>query len=232
MNIANSIKSTRALLLSAAIGGAMLVGCTPVNKVRTTLALNDLHIQAAIAEDNGDDVLAKELWGEYVDRRPQSALAEYRLGSVETRLGEYDQAIGHLRIAHDLEPGNIEYLEALAHAMAQGNRTESLMKLLRQTITEGPSESGYFRLARYAQQVGQMDEAKEALNLAISLNGGQSADPYMEMANFASSINDTQSEIMNLRYALWFNQSDPTILSRLESLGMITGPSLAKKPGM
>jgi tetratricopeptide (TPR) repeat protein len=223
---------TASIIVLCVLALAALDGCSPVNKVKRTLALNDIHIQAGIAEEKGDDQRAYELWTEYVDRRPQSVLAEYRLGMVETRLGLIDQAIGHLRIAHDLKPGNIIYLEALAEALAQGNRTDSLMKLLNETLNEGEEGTGYLRLARYAQRVGQMDEAREALLLAIIQNRGESPQPYLEMANFARTLNDQATEIKYLRNVLWFEQSNPAILSRLNDLGMIAGPSLAIKPGM
>ncbi len=205
-------------------------GCSSVDKVKRTLTLNDIHIQAAIAENKGDDARAQELWSEYVNIRPQSVLAQHRLGMVEMRLGNIEQAIGHLRIAHDLKPGNIEYIEALADALAQAGRTESLMKLLHETVEEGEPGSGRLRLARYAQRVGLMDEAREALLLAIAQNAGESPTPYLAMADFANAIGDRDTEIKYLRYALWFDHADPIILARLESLGLIPGPSLATAP--
>jgi tetratricopeptide (TPR) repeat protein len=213
-----------------ALAVALAPGCSSVSKVKHTLALNDLHIQAAIAEEKGDDQTAYELWSNYVDRRPQSALAEYRLGMVESRLGKMNDAIGHLRVAHDLKPGNINYIEGLAGALAQINRIDGLMKLLRATIDEGQPGSGQLRLARYARRVGLMDEAKEALELAIIADRGQHVGPYLEMAEFARSINDQDNEIRYLRYALSFDPSEAAILSRLGELGMIPGPSLAIEP--
>jgi len=207
-----------------------LNGCTPVNKVKRTLALNDLHIQAAVAEDRGDDLGAYELWSEYVNRRPNSQLAEYRLGAVELRLGKNDAAVGHLRVAHDLEPGNMVFLEALSQAMEASGRHESLMRLLRDTVGEGEAGSGYLRLAQYAQEIGQMDEAKEAIESAISQDQGSSAKPYLAMADFAASIGDSGLEIDSLRHVLWFDSADETILHRLESHGLIAGPSLALAP--
>ncbi len=218
------------IVIVCAFSSGALVGCTPVNKVKRTLSLNNLHIQAGVADDQGDDQAAYDLWTEYVDRRPHSPMGEYRLGKVETRLGKYSQAAGHLQIAHDLKPGNIEYLEALADALVLSNRTDSLMKLLSETITEGDDGSGYLRLARYAQQVGQMDEAREALLSAVAQDNGQSVTPYIALADFANTLGDQEMEIQNLRYALWFDRSDQVILHRLESFGMIAGPSLAVQP--
>ena len=226
MKLAKSI----AVVAVCALSYGALSGCTPVSKIRRTLALSDIHIQAGVAESRGQDETALELWTEYVNRRPQSVLGEYRLGMVETRLGLYNQAAGHLRIAYDLTPGNLEHLDALSQALLLGNQTESLMKLLRQTMDEGKPGTGHLRLAHYAQQAGQMDEAREALILAIAQDQGESIAPYIAMADFSASIGDTVTEIEHLRMALWFDASDPEILARLESKGMIAGPSLVIDP--
>lgn len=215
------------LLMSVSTG---MVGCTPAKKVQRTLALNDLHINAAVAEERGDWDRAYELWGEYVEQRPQSALAEYRLGQVEMQLGLYNQAVTHLRVAHDLEPGNLEYLEALADALVVTGQDQQLLTLLRQTAEEGPNGSGYLRTARYAQEAGMMDEAREALSLAIVNARGESAEPYLAMAAFSRTIGDSDEEVRNLRQALWFDRSDEMINTRLSELGMIPGPSLALQP--
>ena len=133
-------------------------------------------------------------------------------------------------MAHDLKPGNIEYLEALADALVLANRPDALMKLLNETISEGEDGSGYYRLARYSQELGLMDEAKDALTRAMIQDNGRSPKPYLALADFAKKIGDKDAETMNLRHALWFEPSNPTILDRLSQLGMIPGPSLALQP--
>ena len=138
MKLAKTISIITLCLLACSV----FIGCSSVSKVKRTLALNDTHIQAAIAEDMGDYQTAYELWTNYVERRPQSVLAEHRLGLVEIELGLYEQAVGHLRIAHDLKPGNLEYIDALATALIKTDRTDSLMTLLHETASEGPAGSG------------------------------------------------------------------------------------------
>jgi tetratricopeptide (TPR) repeat protein len=218
------------VLVLAATTLTGLGGCDAPRKVKNTLTLNDLHIRAAVAEENGDWEQAYDLWTEYVDRRPQGALAEYRLGLVEMRLGLYEQAISHLRIAHDLQPGSIEYLEALASSLVTVGDQDALMTLLRQTAEEGPDGSGYLRMGRFAQEAGLLDEAHEAYSLAIVAARGESAEPYLAMADFAKMIGDDDLEVRNLRFALWFDRDNPTISNRLSETGMIPGPSLALAP--
>jgi Fe2+ transport system protein FeoA len=50
------------------------------------------------------------------------------------------------------------------------------------------------------------------------------------MADFASTIGDTDLEVRSLRQALWFDRTDEQINARLVALGMIPGPSLAIRP--
>lgn len=226
-----TMKRASAAVLALTLGlSGVLGGCNTAGKVKRTLALNDLQIKAGIAEDQGDWQEAYDIWTEYVDRRPHSAMAEYRLGVVEMRLGKYQDAVGHLRVAHDLQPGNIETLEALAEALVAVGDTDGLMRLLRESVNEGPEGSGYLRLGRYATEAGLLDEAREAYTLAIVNGRGESAEPYMAMADFARSIGDEDAEIRNLRYALWFDKNSATINDRLSALGMIPGPSLALQP--
>lgn len=217
--------------LALLTGLSMGIGaCTPANKVKKTFALNDLQIKAGVAEDRGDWEQAYELWGEYVNRRPQSAMAEHRLGLVELQLGLNEQAITHLRVAYDLQPDNLEYLEALADALLLVRDRDQLLALLQQSAENSDDGNAHLRLASYAQRAGMMDEARDALTIAIVSFRGESPVPYRAMADFAQRVGDTDLEINNLRQALWFNPSDAAINTRLSALGMIPGPSLALPP--
>ena len=225
------MKRASTLVLALTLGfSSVLGGCNTAGKVKRTLALNDLQIKAGIAEDEGNWEQAYEHWTEYVERRPHSAHAEYRLGVVEMRLGKYRDAVGHLRVAHDLQPGNIETIEALAGALVAVGDTEALLRMLRQSVNEGPEGSGYLRLGQYAAEAGMLDEAREAYTLAIVNGRGESAEPYIAMADFARMVGDEDAEVRNLRYALWFDKNSVVIGDRLRGLGMIPGPSLALKP--
>ncbi len=218
-----------ALVLICSVA-AITPGCTVTKKVRSTLAANEILVQAGAAEDKGDYEKAYELWTEFVDRRPHEAFGEFRLGRVELILGKYTDAANHLRIAHDLKPGNVEYIETLAEALARSGQHAELLSLLRSTVNEGEEGSGYLRLAKYAAQSGMMDEARESLLTAVALHGGTSPVPHLAMADFAREIGDLETEIRSLRYALWFDPADAVILARIRQLGVIPGPSLALDP--
>ena len=208
----------------------LISGCGPTQKVQRTLALNRLSFEARSAEKNGDDQQALELWEEYVIRRPQEPFAQYQLGLTETRLGMYQRAIGHLTTAHDLRPGNVEYIEALAEVYLLTDRPEDMMSLMRQTSGEGGLVAGHLRLARYAQRVGLLDEAKGAIRSAMIFGNGESAEPYMAMADLARLAGDAALEEKSLRQALWFDRGSDALDQRFLALGITPGPSLAMVP--
>lgn len=215
------------LLLAALI---LAPGCSTARKVKTTLASNEALVAAGAAEDAGDLEKAYGLWTEYVELRPHEANGEYRLGRIENKLGKHRDAANHLRIAHDLKPGNVVYIEELAIALAQSGQQDELLSLLHATVNEGENGSGYIRLAHHAAKAGMMDEAREALMTAVALNGGTSPAPHIAMADFARETGDTEAEVLALRHALWFDRADAGILARIRELGVVPGPSLALDP--
>lgn len=215
------------LLLAAAL---LVTGCQPANKVKRTLALNELQNHAGYAEQQGDDATALELWTEYIERRPHEAMARHRLGLVLMRTGKPAAAAEHLRVAHDLRPDRMEYLEALAEAMHQSGQRDELFQLLRDTMSEGGLAAGRMRYAQYAQRAGLIDEAEESLRIAAALEGARSDVPYRRLAELARQIGDPDREIEAWRTVLWFNVSDAEANQRLKELGVIPGPSLALPP--
>lgn len=209
---------------------SLALGCQPVNKVRNTLALGEIQNEAGFAEQNGDEARAMELWREYVERRPQQAFAQYRLGRLLVRAGRADEAIDHLWVAHDLMPGNIEYLELLAEAMHQAGEREDMFQLLNDTIEEGGLAEGHLRLAKFSMRAGMVDEAEESLRIAAALDGADSDRAYRALADLARQTGDTEAEIDAWRHVLWFNPRDEQANERLNELGVIPGPSLAIEP--
>jgi lipopolysaccharide biosynthesis regulator YciM len=222
---------TRALfILSIACSVLLTASCGPTQKVKRTLALNQLSLKARTAAANGDDQQALEHWQEYIERRPHAHFAEFNLGMTEARLGMYRSAIEHLTTAHDLRPGNVEYIEALADTYYAAGRTEDMMTLLQETSSEGEGSEGYLRLARYAQQAGLLDDAKQAIRSAMIFDKGESAAPYMAMADFARQISDKELELRSLRQALWFDRASDALDQRFLALGITPGPSLVLTP--
>jgi hypothetical protein len=217
-------------LIAVLAASVLITGCQPASKVRRTLALNELQNRAGYAEQQGDEATAIELWTEYVERRPHEAMARYRLGQALMRTGDPAGASEHLWVAHDLKPGRMDYLDALAESLHQRGQSDELFQLLRDTMTEGGLAAGHIRYARYAQRAGLADEAEESLRIAAAIEGTRSDVPYRLLADLARQTGDSESEIEAWRTVLWFSPADPAANERLRELGMIPGPSLATPP--
>ena len=205
-------------------------GCQTVERAQSTLRLTELSGQARQAQIDGDFERARDLWLQYVQRRPHSHSAEYNLGLVETELGLYDDAVSHLSIAHDLRPGNDDYIAALAQAYLRVGETDRMMTLLRRAEHERNDLDDILRTAEFARRAGLMDDAQEALRRAVALGGMDSPRPHLAVADFAHAIGNRDLEIAALRRALWFGPDSRAYHARLTALGVTPGPSLAMHP--
>ncbi len=223
----------RTIVILAATSLSLVLGaCGPTQKVKRTFALNDLSMRAKRAETAGNMDQALSLWREYVDRRPHAHFAQYELGRLESEMGNYTEAIGHLTTAHDLRPANIQYIETLGDTFIKDGKVDSMMQLMRETVNEGEEGSGYLRLAQYARRVGLLDDSKLAIQSAMIYAGTESPEPYIAMADLAKQIGDRDLEITALRQALWFDPASDELHQRFLGLGLIPGPSLALEPSV
>lgn len=220
----------RHFLAITAVSLLLVGGCQPATRSAKTTPLNELQREASYAELQGNDARAMELWGEFVERRPHEPLARHRYGLLLMRAGDPLSAAEHFRVARDLRPARIEYLESLLEALHQAGEKDELFQLLRDTMGEGGLAEGRMRYANYAMRSGLADEAEESLRIAAALVGTTSVRPYQMMADLARQTGDTEREIEALQTVLWFNVSDPATNQRLRELGVIAGPSLATPP--
>jgi len=224
----------RSMLLLSLLVLPLAMGCQPANetasKVRNTLALGEIQNAAGYAEQQGKTQEAIELWSEYVDRRPQQASAQYRLGRLLLAEGRADDATDHLWVAHDLKPGNIEYLDLLAEALFQAGERDTMFQMLHDTLEEGGLAEGHLRMAKYAQRAGLIDEALESLSIASAIDGASSDRTHRAIARLARQTGDTEAEIHAWRTVLWYDVTDQEATTRLTQLGEVPGPSLALQP--
>lgn len=220
----------RHFLAITAVSLLLAGGCQPATRSAKTTPLNELSRQADYAELQGNDARAMELWGEFVERRPHEPMARHRYGLLLMRNGDPLAAVEHIRVARDLRPARIEYLESLLEALHLAGEKDELFQLLRDSMNEGGLAEGRMRYATYAMRSGLADEAEESLRIAAALEGTRSVRPYQLMADLARQTGDKEREVEALRTVLWFNVSDPATNQRLRELGVIPGPSLATPP--
>lgn len=211
------------VLLAAAL---LAPACAPQ---RSLVAVRESG-ERAYAFEQYDQALAD--FQEYVDRFPGDPVGHYNLGRAFLKVtpARPVAAREQLLIAYSQRPTNDEYCEALCEAYAAAKQNEELYKLLRSRALDRQQVSDYTRLAAWARRLGDVDEAKQALLTAARIDGGQSAELQLTMADFYASVNDRQEAIRRLRMAYYLDPSSVAVAERMKAMGQVPGPSFALKP--
>jgi tetratricopeptide (TPR) repeat protein len=178
----------------------------------------------------GDYELARKEYKEYVDRRPGKARVQYALGTAYIALGQPRAAVECFSVAHDLDPANDTYTEAMAEALYTAGDRGRLYEFLRRLTEQPGGVEDYTRLGRYSAKLGDADEAQTALLTAAKIDGGTTIGPQMALADFYAGIQDRSNALTRLRMALYIEPTNPEIAARIRELGEIPGPSYALPP--
>lgn len=221
----------RTLALGVVIGVA-LGGCDtkPGALVVQSYELGDLRAKGNEAFAMGNYAQAASFYGEYVSRRPQEAAVEYQLGRTLLAMGKPADAREHLQVAYDLDPGNQNYIDALARSILLSGSREEVLGFLEDSAEGNMTAAGFMTLGYYAREAGFIDEAERAYQKAVELEGATSPEPHREMARFYRSIGDSRSELEQLRMAYVVDPSDQDTMTRLRDLGEVPGPTFALEP--
>ncbi|MBX3359027.1 MAG: hypothetical protein KF745_11455 [Phycisphaeraceae bacterium] len=169
---------------------------------------------------------------EYVERLPGDPVGQYNLGRAYLKVTPPRPvpAREHLWLAYPQRMNDPAVVDALCDALVAGDRDEELYKLLRQRALDRQQVSDYLRLARYAQELGDADEARQALVMAARLDEGQTVEVQLAMVDFYSSIGDKDQAVRRLRMAYYLNPRDTRVAERMKTLNAVTGPTFAIKP--
>jgi tetratricopeptide (TPR) repeat protein len=213
---------------SVAIGG-FLAGCQSGDPTDLR-SPGRLQVDSGAAYRAGNYAEALAGYQEVLRRRPGSARAHYDVGRTLLRMNDALAAREHLTVAFDLEPRNMEYLDALADAMLEAGELDDLFGLLERRAAEGDGVDGYLRLGRVAQRLGLADEAEKAYLKAVAFDTANSERAQRALAGLYRQVGDETQEMVRLRVLLHFEPSDDAVLQRISELGEIPGPSLALPP--
>lgn len=182
------------------------------------------------AFDKADFTTAQSEYTEYLERKPGEARVQHRMALTLLELGRAQEAVEWAVVAHDQRPHDERFIDTRARALFEAGRSDDLFAFLR-TMTQDRGHVGdYIRLGDYASRMGDPDTAEHALLLAAKIDGGQSIEPQLALADFYASINDTTNAKRRLRMALFLDQANLDIHNRLRAMGEIPGPSLAIFP--
>lgn len=114
-------------------------------------------------------------WGYIVAYAPESALAQFNLGNVYLKIGEYEKAVEHYHQAVSLEPRNKWWYKNLPMAYIKSNRlSEALIllnRLIKHQIHIGYSwDNIHYMVGRIYFMQGRLQEAQQSLTKALEIN--------------------------------------------------------------
>ena len=213
-----------------ALGIALTSGCEVKKVVDQERELTQLRASADAAFVNRDYERASEDYEAYLEMLPNVAEVRYRLGISELEMGRLSSAKTHLAVAHDIAPANNDYTIGYGRAIVETGDESELFNFIRNLLESAVTAETYIAVGEIAWMGGLHDEAERAYRTAVTLEGATSAVPHRELAHFYRSIGDAESEIERWRVVLSFDLNDTEANSRLRSLGVIPGPSMALQP--
>ena len=211
------------------------IGCSEPMKTPDLLVNNAMLRQRGYDAINAGDLPgAREQFTLAVERKPGDAIAWYYLGTMQLKLDQPLDAELSLGRALALEPADAELtpriLNRLAQAIYVQKRYDNLVTFLEETAQESNLTSDYLRQAHYLVKLGDPDGAVVAYRKGAFFAPLGDAQPYVELADYYLSINDTKTATLAMRYAYHENPDYPSLANRFRQIGLVPGPTLGIKP--
>ena len=114
--------------------------------------------------------------------RPNSAAAQYNLGTTLLQLGAADEAVGHLEEALKIDPDYIQAHNNLGAALRSLGRFRDAIARFRQALIARPEDrEAQYNLANALLQVGEIDEAITYYRVLV-VQQPDVPEPFAELA--------------------------------------------------
>lgn len=182
-----------------------------------------------------DFTTAAEHFQAAVDKKPSDFRSQYYLGVTMLKLDKPIPAQTPLEQALALRPDDPQWTPKIADSLAetyyQQERYETLYGFLDnmvQTYSQQPVD--FLRKAKYLGLLGDADGQKTALQKAAFFAPANDPSPYLAIADFYETVNDTPNAIQALRYGYYVAPDSDTVKDRLRGLGIVPGPTIADAP--
>ncbi|MBB6430687.1 tetratricopeptide (TPR) repeat protein [Algisphaera agarilytica] len=220
------MKLKTAVLTLGLVGVVALTGCKN-NVVYRELGYDSYRER--------DYITAAEHFQAAVDKKPSDYRSQYYLGVTMLQLDKPIPAQTPLEQALALRPDDPEWTpriaDSLAEAYFQQERYETLYGFLDNMIQNyNQSSVDFLRKAKYMGLLGDADGQKTALQKAAYFAPEGDTTPYLAIADFYISVNDTPNAIQALRYGYYVDSTSDEVKDRLRGLGIVPGPTIADAP--
>ena len=166
-------------------------------------AIDELVEEARESGDERRQELTEEVAAE---RHASLDLLSPDLAGMVRDLQSHDftssEAREQFELAYATRPDDPTVLELLSDSMLAAGDEADLYDLLHTRAEARQTAEAWFLLGRYMVQAGDIDVAERALLTAARMDGGQTAEVQVALADFYESVGDRENALERLRMAL------------------------------
>lgn len=218
-------RAGRTGLVAAAVLGAaaVLAGCTNAAKYRDP---GDTAMRV------GDYAKAADLYAQALETDPGDHETRNSRGLALMKLGKPLEASREFAVIATQHPRRGDYWDNYAAALAEAGRRDEVIRVMSARAEEQRSAADWSRLGRAADKVGDADLARQALSIAMRIDGGRTVGPYLDAYDFYSRRGERFEALQRLRNAYWINANDAGVVRRLNEGGIATPPGFALRPAV
>lgn len=205
-----------------------LAGCT-----KRPRSAGEIREAANNAYARGDYDRALAEWEAYAEIHPVPLASDLGRGKALLALERPGDAIIPLERVYRDDPMDEEKLQLLIQAFFSAGEHERLISLLRDRTRQPGTVEEYLRLGRYAEEIGDPDEAERALLAAARVDRGLHIEPQLKLAEFYHGrlpVPDTEKALERYAMALWFDYTNHHVAERIRALGETPGRTFVRVP--
>ena len=214
-----------ALVASAAVSLVLLTGCRAPNSM--------LRQRGFVALQQDNAVAAYEHFARAVQQDPTDWKAQYHMGKLLLQRDQAVEAQLALEQARSLRPADPEtprIIDALAEALYQQQRYESLHGLLAEATETFGASHDYLRQGEYLTRIGEIDGAKLAYLKAVEFADAADIKPHLQLARFYEQIGDRGTALDVWQKVYHMAPGNAAAVAKLHQYGVVPGPTVGAPP--
>ncbi len=178
----------------------------------------------------GEYPAALEDYKEYIDRSPGNAHVHHMLGNTYVKLGETGLGAEQLKLAHTLRLEDDAIFASLCEGLYADKKFDDLNRALRERTIDRGRMQDWALLAKYAERLGDQDEAQRAWLTAARVDGGTSAIPQLGLARLYSKVGDRGRARQRIAMAYFCDPLNADVIAAAKEMGEIPGPTFGVMP--
>ncbi|HET9283987.1 MAG TPA: rhomboid family intramembrane serine protease [Candidatus Angelobacter sp.] len=129
---------------------------------------------------------------EAISKNPNDAVAHQQLATLYLGQSEYDEAMGELRCALEIKPGDPDALSQLLITSMEIGRVRDAIPLFRENLAKGPVTAGkYASFSLLLELTGNLNEAEEMARKAVELDSN-SKRSHQQLASVLEQLHKTE----------------------------------------